>query len=106
MLESTPTLDRPHRRRGHETLAATKRIFAWGPLSSRCRLLLPCRGLPALGLVDPLVVANLLFWGSAPQLRLRRHLELRREAPRRRRHEHLHSPQPAPALTGLPGPRA
>lgn len=52
---------------GYETLAATKRIFAWGLLFMMPAV--PFAGaFPALGLVDPLVVANLLSWGSAPQL--------------------------------------
>ena len=45
---------------GYETLAATKRIFAWGLLFMMPAV--PFAGaFPALGLVDPLVVANLLF---------------------------------------------
>lgn len=47
---------------GYETLAATKRIFAWGLLFMMPAV--PFAGaFPALGLVDPLVVANLLFLG-------------------------------------------
>lgn len=47
---------------GYETLAATKRIFAWGLLFTMPAV--PFAGaFPALGLVDPLVVANLLFLG-------------------------------------------
>lgn len=47
---------------GYETLAATKRIFAWGLLFMMPAL--PFAGaFPALGLTDPLVVANLLFLG-------------------------------------------
>lgn len=47
---------------GYETLAATKRIFAWGLLFMMPAL--PFAGaFPALGLADPLVVANLLFLG-------------------------------------------
>ena len=47
---------------GYETLAATKRIFAWGLLFMMPAV--PFAGaFPALGLVDPLVVPNLLFLG-------------------------------------------
>lgn len=47
---------------GYETLAATKRIFAWGLLFMMPAI--PFAGaFPALGLTDPLVVANLLFLG-------------------------------------------
>ena len=47
---------------GYETLAATKRIFAWGLLFMMPAI--PFAGaFPALGLTDSLVVANLLFLG-------------------------------------------
>ena len=47
---------------GYDTLAATKRIFAWGLLFMMPAI--PFAGaFPALGLTDPLVVANLLFLG-------------------------------------------
>ena len=89
---------------GYETLAATKRIFAWGLLFMMPAV--PFAGaFPALGLVDPLVVANLLFLGLRRLSCLLRHLELRREAPRRRRHEHLHLPR-ARAHRRRLGPRA
>lgn len=47
---------------GYETLAATKRIFAWGLLFMMPAV--PFAGaFPTPGLADPLVVANLLFLG-------------------------------------------
>lgn len=47
---------------GYDTLAATKRIFAWGLLFMMPAI--PFAGaFPALGLTDSLVVANLLFLG-------------------------------------------
>lgn len=47
---------------GYETLAATKRIFAWGLLFMTPAI--PFAGpFPTLHLADPLVIANLLFLG-------------------------------------------
>ena len=47
---------------GYDTLAATKRIFAWGLLFMMPAI--PFAGaFPTPGLADPLVVANLLFLG-------------------------------------------
>lgn len=52
---------------GYETLAATKRIFAWGLLFMMPAV--PFAGaFPALGLVDPSSLRTCSSWGSAPQL--------------------------------------